>query len=279
MTKKFIEDCLKLREENPLIHCISNYVAMNYNANALLAVGASPIMSFRKEEMLELVSSCLALYVNMGCPDEALVEAAELAVMSASLLGKPWVLDPVGAGATSLRTDIALDLLKRRPAIVRGNAAEIIALDTAARGVEGYASEEGEPLENDAEIGNGVDSSSDSMQALDAAKRLAVAAGTVVVVSGGTDIITDGETVLTVANGDPRMQKITGTGCTVSALCAAFAAVNEDALSAAWEAMALMGVAGERAAAMTKGTASMQNAIIDELSTFDPEEYASLIRC
>lgn len=262
MKKEFISDCRAIRTLNPVIHCITNYVAMNPNANALLAVGASPLMSFRADEMRDIVAQSQALYVNIGCPDETLVCAAEIAVDAAAELGVPWVLDPVGVGVSRLRMETCRNLVARkRPDIIRGNASEIMAL-----------------AGNAACARRGVDSSESSDMALESAEVLASRTGSVVAVSGATDYITDGMVVLTVANGTPLMRKVSAAGCTVSALCAAFRAVDDDSLRAAWCAMALMGVAGECAASSCRGTGSLQTAIIDELSLFDPAEYAELIK-
>lgn len=258
----FVRDCDAIRARGPLIHCITNYVAMNFNANALLAVGASPLMSFRLEEMRDVAALCDALYVNIGCPDRDLVSAAEIAVRAVGELDKPWVLDPVGAGATQLRTDIARALIRDgHPSIIRGNASEIMAL--AGRPDCGT---------------KGVDSSATSEAALESARELASGAGCVVVVSGATDFITDGRQVLTVGNGSSLMCRVSGTGCTVSALCAAFAAVDRDCLTAAWNAMAMMAVAGERAASRYRGTGSLQTDILDELSLCDARAFAAEIR-
>ena len=262
MKKEFISDCSAIRTQNPVIHCITNYVAMNPNANALLAAGASPLMSFCADEMREIVSRSQALYVNTGCPDEALVRAAEIAVDTAAEAGVPWVLDPVGAGVSRLRLETCRNLIfHKSPDIIRGNASEIMAL-----------------AGNAACTRKGVDSSESSDMALESAGTLASRTGSVVAVSGATDYITDGPVVLTVTNGTPLMRKVSAAGCTASALCAAFRAVDDDTLRAAWCAMALMGVAGERAASSCRGTGSLQTAVIDELSLFDPAEYAELIK-
>ena len=261
MKQTFVSLCGAVRAGAPLIHCITNYVAMNFNANALLAVGASPVMSACLEETGELAALCRALYVNIGCPDSSLIDAAESAVRHAAELGHPWVLDPVGAGATSLRTELALKLTGiGRPSIIRGNASEILAL----------AGHDGRTM--------GVDSSMAAECAVDSAHTLAKRIGCVVVVSGRTDYITDGERLLTVENGSPLMCRVSGTGCTASALCAAFAAVGKDDLKAAWCAMAMIGVAGERAASRFRGTGSFQTDMTDELSTADPMAYAAQIR-
>lgn len=258
----FARDCDAIRTQNPLIHCITNYVAMKFNADALLAVGASPLMSFRLEEMRDVAALSGALYVNIGCPDRELVEAAEIAVGAAVERGRPWVLDPVGAGATPLRTEIALKLIRDgHPSVIRGNASEIMALD-GRKDV----------------ITRGVDSGVASEMAVESACRLASDCGSVVAVSGATDYITDGHQILTVENGSPLMRRVSGTGCTVSALCAAFAAVDRDCLTAAWNAMAVMAVAGERAALRYRGTGTLQTDILDELSVCNAHEFASGIR-
>ena len=262
MKKEFISDCSAIRTQNPVIHCITNYVAMNFNANALLAVGASPLMSFCAGEMREIVAQSQALYVNIGCPDETLVRAAEIAVDTAAELGVPWVLDPVGAGVSGLRLETCRSLISRKsPDIIRGNASEIMAL-----------------AGNAACAHRGVDSSESSDMALESAGTLASRIGSVVVVSGATDYVTDGSGVLTVANGTPLMRKVSAAGCTASAICAAFRAVDDNSLRAAWCAMVLMGVAGERAVSSCRGTGSLQTAIIDELSLSDPAGYAELIK-
>ena len=257
----FVRDCASVREKSPLVHCITNYVAMSINANALLAVGASPLMSFCPEEMEEIVGISSALVVNIGCLDSQEIEAMKIAAATALRLGKPWVLDPVGAGASRIRTQTALDLIRDcLPTVIRGNASEILCLA-------------GEQITS-----RGVDSSALSSDAVEGAKALAQSSGAVVSVSGPVDYITDGETVLTIANGHPLMSRITAMGCTASVITGAFIAAGENTLEAARNAMALMGIAGERAAARCAGTGSMEMHFIDELSTFDPSDYAGSIR-
>ena len=257
----FIRDCALLREKSPLVHCITNYVAMGINANALLAIGASPLMSFCPEEMEEIVRISSALVVNIGCLDRQEIEAMEIAAATAHCLGKPWVLDPVGAGASNIRTQTALSLIRDcHPTVIRGNASEILCLA-------------GEQITS-----RGVDSSALSSDAVEGAKALALNSKAIVSVSGPVDYITDGTTVLTIANGHPLMARITAMGCTASVITGAFVAAGEDALWAARNAMALMGIAGERAAARCAGTGSMEMHFIDELSTFDPSDYAQSIR-
>lgn len=259
--QKFIEDCLLVREQSPLVHNITNYVAMNIAANGLLAIGASPLMSFCEEEMEEIVTISSALVINIGCLDRNEIAGMRAAAQTASRLGKPWVLDPVGAGASRLRTETALSLIREfHPTIIRGNASEIMCLA-------------GEQI-----VSRGVDSSNDSNDAADAARSLAECTGAVVSVSGAVDYVTDGKRVGTISNGSPMMSKVTAMGCTASAITGAFAAVDGDTFHAALNAMALMGVAGELAAAGSRGTGSLAMNFIDELSNFDAQQASRLIR-
>ena len=261
LSDSFIRDCASVREKSPLVHCITNYVAMNINANALLAVGASPLMSFCPEEMEEIVGISSALVVNIGCLDRHEIEGMEIAAATAHFLGKPWVLDPVGAGASGIRTQTALSLIRdSHPTVIRGNASEILCLA-------------GEQVSS-----RGVDTSALSSDAVEGAKALALSSGAVVSVSGPVDYITDGTNVLTIANGHPWMSRITAMGCTASVITGAFIAAGADTLQAARNAMALMGIAGERAAARSAGTGSMEMHFIDELSTYDPADYAQSIK-
>ena len=237
-----------VRTESPLVHNITNYVVMNSTANSLLAVGASPIMAHWTSEMEEMTAIAGALVINIGTLDDQWIEGMLAAGRAAAARGIPIVLDPVGAGATSQRTQAALDIIEQcTPTIIRGNASEIMALVDA--GVKS----------------KGVDSSAASDDALESAKRLASEVGTVVVISGETDYITDGTEVHTVEGGNPIMTSVTGMGCTATALIGAFAAVVDDPMVAAAAAMAVMSLAGERAAESSRGNGSMQVNFLDEL--------------
>ena len=259
--EKFIDDCRLIRQTAPLIHNITNYVAMDFSANALLAVGASPLMSSEPAEMEDISVISSALAINIGCLEQVQIEAMRIAAKAAKKTGKPWVLDPVGAGASRLRTGTATELLDRfRPSVVRGNASEILALC-------------GVPSRS-----RGVDSKDSGLDALEYAKGLAVKYGTVVSISGSIDYITDGQKVVTISNGSPMMPSVTAMGCTATALTAAFLAVDKDALSAASCAMALMGVAGEIAAAESRGPGSMVRNFLDTLYNLDPGEAFKMIR-
>ena len=237
-----------VRSQRPLVHNITNYVVMNNSANALLAIGASPVMAHWTQEMEEMVSIAGALVLNIGTLDQNWLESMKVAGLAASRKGIPIVLDPVGVGATSARTAASLELIRLcHPSVIRGNASEIMALVNA-------------------EIkSKGVDSSAQSSDAVEAARKLAAETGAVVVISGATDYITDGSVVHTVEGGDEIMTAVTGMGCTSTALVGAFAAVVEDPLIAATAAMAVMSLAGERAAARSRGNGSMQVNFLDEL--------------
>ncbi len=257
----FERDCLLLREWGPLVLNITNYVAMDFIANSLLAAGASPIMSSELREMEDLVRLSQSVVINIGCIETGQLEAMNKAAAAACSLGRPWVLDPAGAGASSFRTQSALSLVREyHPGVIRANASEILAL-------AGLASKS-----------KGVDSAYSSCSALDAATQLAQEYGLVVSLSGEVDYITDGREVVSLSNGSPLMPYVTAMGCVASALTGAFAAVDTDMMSSAANAMALMGVAGERAAAECMGTGSLRVAFVDILSTFDPAGFYKRIR-
>ena len=243
-----------VRTKSPLVHSITNYVVMNNSANALLSIGASPVMAHWKDEMEEMTAIAGALVINIGTLDTEWIEGMKAAGLAASRRGTPIVLDPVGAGATSQRTNAAWKIINLcHPTIIRGNGSEIMALV-------------------DADVkSKGVDSSASSDDALSAAKKLAADTGAVVVISGETDYITNGNDVYTVEGGDPIMTSVTGLGCTATALTGAFAAVEPDPMVAATAAMAVMSLAGERAAINARGTGSMQMHFLDELYNLTPE--------
>ena len=237
-----------VRTQSPLVHNITNYVVMNNSANALLAIGASPVMAHWVSEMEEMTAIAGALVLNIGTLDDKWIDSMVAAGMAALRRGIPIVLDPVGVGATSQRTEAAMKIIEHcRPTIIRGNASEIMALvDASVKS-------------------KGVDSSASSDDALESAKRLAVDTGSVVVISGATDYITNGTEVYTVEGGNPIMTTVTGIGCTSTAIIGAFAAVVEDPMVAATAAMAVMSLAGERAAEYSRGNGSMQVNFLDEL--------------
>ncbi|GAB3892393.1 hydroxyethylthiazole kinase [Spirosoma agri] len=241
-------DVEHIRVQAPLIHNITNFVVMNNTANALLALGASPAMVHAPEEVEEFVAISSALVVNIGTLDSTFVAGMKLAMQRAKALGKPVVFDPVGVGATTFRNQVSQELLTlAAPDVIRGNASEIMAL----AGLNAQT--------------KGVDSLFGSDAAIDAAKRLSSVWSCVVVVSGAVDYIIQGERVAAIANGHPLMAKVTGMGCTATALTGAFAAVNTDYFQAATHAMAVMGIAGELAAEQKSAPGSLQVNFLDAL--------------
>jgi hydroxyethylthiazole kinase len=244
----------RLRETKPLIHQITNYVVMNETANATLALGALPVMAHAREEVEEMAAIAGALVLNIGTLSPHWVDAMLLAGRVANERGIPVVLDPVGAGATTYRTETAKRILDEIDVtVLRGNAGEVatlVGVDAEVRGVESIAT--------------GSDPADLARQA---GRRL----GLVASVTGAVDHVSDGENVVSIANGHPLMATITGTGCMSSALTGCFLAVNRDApLAAAAEALVAFGVAGENAAVAARGPGSFHVALYDELAALDP---------
>jgi len=247
-------DLATLRERKPLVHQITNYVVMNETANATLALGALPVMAHAKEEVEELASVAGALVLNIGTLSQHWIEAMLLAARAANAAGVPVVLDPVGAGATRLRTDTAKRILgEAEIAIVRGNAAEVATL--AGR---------------EAEI-RGVESIGASDSGADLAKAAAAGLGCVVAVTGAVDHVSDGAQVLAIGNGHELLGTVSGTGCMATAITGCFAAVaSERPLEAAAEALVVFGVAGEDAAREAKGPGTFHVGLYDALYNLDP---------
>jgi hydroxyethylthiazole kinase len=245
---KLWQDVERIRAAAPLVHNITNYVVMNTTANALLAIGASPVMAHAIEEVKEMTGLAGALVINIGTLSASWIEAMLEAGREAGRRGIPVVLDPVGVGATRFRTETALRLLREvAPAIVRGNASEIRALADSGHGTKG------------------VDSTHAAGEALDAARSIAGQFRCVVAVSGATDMIVSDSATMRIHNGHPMMPRVTGLGCTATALTGAFAAVNSSPLEAAAHAMAVMGIAGEMAAERSPGPGSFQMHFLDAL--------------
>jgi len=252
-----------VREKKPLVHCITNYVTVNDCANALLAVGASPVMADDIGEVAEIVSLANALVINIGTLNARTVQAMHVAGKRAVELGRPVILDPVGAGASRLRTDTARDLMRAFPfAVIRGNASEIKTLVAGSGTTRGVDADE-------------KDSTGDALAEVTAsADALARRTGAVVAVTGATDIVSDGARVFAIRNGHPLMPQITGSGCMLSALVGAFCGASPDRLlDAVAAALCAMGLAGELAAARTEkenaGTGSFRTYLIDSLSKMD----------
>ena len=254
-----------LRAKSPLVHCLTNSVVENFTANVLLAIGASPAMIPDPEESGMFAGVADALLVNVGTVTKPQTEAMRRAVASARAAGRPWVLDPVAVGALPLRTSFAREVLALGPAVVRGNASEIIA------------------LAGEKSTGKGVDSTASVDQAGDAAAAVADAAKGTALVTGAVDLVLSaaGERA-TVSNGTPLMTRVTGVGCAQGAVVAAFCAVSGgDWFSAATAAALVTAVAGDMAAEKAKLPGSFQIAFLDALAEIDGEvlcERARLAR-
>jgi len=254
-------DLWTIRQKNPLVHNITNYVVMNNTANALLAIGASPVMAHAQEEVAEMTTIAAALVINIGTLSRPWIRAMHTAAAAAKETGIPIVLDPVGAGATLFRTDSARDLLTTAaPSVIRGNASEIMALARANVSTKG------------------VDASSGAKDALTCARDLNQTYGSAVCVTGETDYILSGDSMLEVTNGHAMMPRVTGLGCTASALCGAFAAVNADPGKAAAHALTVMGIAGEMAAEAAPGPGSLQMHLIDALYRMSESDISTRMK-
>ena len=260
-TISLYEDIQKIKEQAPLVHNITNYVVMNSTANALFAIGASPVMAHAIEEVEEMVGISRALVINIGTLSELWIEAMQLAMKKAKEKNIPIIFDPVGAGATRLRTDTCHKLLnKANPSIIRGNASEIRALFLAEGGTKG------------------VDSTHSADDAIESAKELSKKFNCVISISGKTDIIIEGEKIIRINNGHRMMTKVTGLGCTATALTGAFAAVNSSPFIAAAHGMALMGIAGEIAAEKSTGPGSLQVQFFDTLYNLKEEDIIKRLK-
>lgn len=261
MSKKIdfvIEDLSLVRKHSPLVHNITNYVVMNNTANALLAVGASPIMAHALEEVEDMITISGVLVINIGTLSEPWVLAMEKAMKKAEILKKPIVLDPVGAGASKFRNDSLKRLLdSASPSIIRGNASEILATLSSSGKTKG------------------VDATDSVESAIETGNKLSELTQGTVVISGATDYILNGSTTYKVLNGHPMMTKVTGLGCTATALNGAFAAIQKDYSRAAFSAMVVMGIAGEMAQKKSAGPGSFQMHFLDALYSVNENDIKS----
>lgn len=249
----------EVRIKKPLVHNITNYVTVNDCANVTLAIGASPIMADDIGEVVEITSISAALVINIGTLNQRTVEAMLCSAKKANELGIPVVLDPVGAGASTLRNKTTEDILSKvKISVLRGNMSEI----SFIAGLGGTT--------------KGVDASESDLQSKDGvaiASTVAKKLGCVVAITGATDIISDGERVVTISNGHKMLSNVTGTGCMTTALVGAFCGASEDIFVATLGGIASMGIAGEIAyeKAGEKGTGSFHIAIIDAISKMTPD--------
>ncbi|MEW5423051.1 hydroxyethylthiazole kinase [Amorphus sp. 3PC139-8] len=242
----------RIRERQPLVHNITNFVVMNTTANALLSVGASPAMVHSTDEVEEFVRLASALVVNIGTLSADWAAAMKLAAGEANRRNIPWALDPVGIGATRYRTQLAADLVSLKPTTIRGNGSEIIALS---------GSVDARP--------RGVDSQHGSEAALDAARALAAQTGHVVAITGVSDYVTDGERLARIDGGHALMPKVTGLGCAATALIGGFLAVEPDPFRATTAALATFAAAGKHASDHVDGPGTLPPVLLDALHRLD----------
>ena len=255
-----------VRKNCPLIHNITNYVTVNDCANMVLACGASPIMADDAAEVEDITTICGGLNINIGTLNSRTITSMLLAGKKANLLGHPVVLDPVGAGASKLRTDTAYRLLKEvKFTVIRGNISEIKTLASGAGTTKGV----------DADVADKV-TEANLDNAVAFAKAFAAQTGAVIAITGAIDIVADANTAFCIRNGNAMMSSITGTGCQLSALTAAFITANPGhALEAAAAAVCAMGLAGEIAhkrLSPLDGNSTYRNYIIDAIYNMTPEQ-------
>ncbi|TNB48273.1 hydroxyethylthiazole kinase [Martelella lutilitoris] len=245
----------EMREKAPLVHCITNHVAMNIAANVLLAAGASPAMVLAEEEAGEFAGLADALTINIGTLTSERLASMKAATAGARNSGKPWVFDPVAHFATGFRRQAARDILDLGPTVLRGNASEILAFSDAPASGKGV------------DAGDGVEAAEET------ARRLAAEGNMVVAVTGETDFVTDGRRAARVAGGSPLMPKVTALGCALTCLVGAFVGTRPaDPFSATVAAFALYAVAGGKAHPMAQGPGSFAVQFLDALAATTPAE-------
>ncbi len=262
MQKKIWSTIEKVKKEAPLVHNITNYVAMHYTANVLLAAGASPVMAHAQEEVNDMAAIAQSIVLNIGTLSPAWVKAMIMAMKTAQKKKKPVILDPVGAGATPYRNHTLQQFLTvGTPTVIRGNASEILSLSTTAHQTKG------------------VDSTMTTDECLiNIAKELAKKYQNVICISGPVDYIIDQHQIITLHNGHPNMAKITAMGCAASALIGAFLCVETDVFLATTSAMSLIGVAGEMAAKIAKGPGSLSIHLLDVLHQMSQKPFETILK-
>jgi len=252
---KAAENLQKIRETKPLIHNITNFVVMNYTANVLLAMGASPVMAHAENEVEDMVAYAGSLVLNIGTLTNPWVASMVRAGERATALQKPIIFDPVGSGATPFRTASAKVIIdKTKVSVIRGNASEILSLGSQQSTTKG------------------VDATDSVQDAAVTASLLAQELRTILAITGPIDLVTDGTRVVNIANGHPLMPYVTGTGCSATVIIGAFAAVDPDYLTAAATGLAFFGLAGEIAAKAANGPGSFMIHLLDALYNMTPEQ-------
>ncbi|MDM1292797.1 hydroxyethylthiazole kinase [Sphingobacterium sp. N143] len=254
MEDSIIKLLKQVRQQKPLVHNITNMVVMNNTANALLALGASPVMVHSPSEVREVVDLAQALVLNIGTLSELTAESMLIAAEHANNIGRSWVLDPVGAGISAFRNDLLVNLLTLRPTVIRGNASEIMT------------------LYNFNQVNTkGVDSTTDSRDALAFGKALQEQTGAIVCISGEIDYILSEQHTVEVHNGHPLMTQVTGLGCSATALIGAFLGVTDRVFEASIAGVSILSLAGELAQQRSSGPGSLQVNLYDALYQMDDE--------
>lgn len=238
----------ELRSARPLVHNITNMVVMNNTANALLAIGASPVMAHDKHEIKEIISLSSSLVINIGTISQPTAESMLIAAEHAHQIGCPWILDPVGAGISKLRNEVLEELLKLQPTVIRGNASEISAL---------YNFEQVNT--------KGVDSTTSSSSVLTIGKALQKQQNTILCISGEVDYIISNTSIVEIANGHSMMTQVTGLGCTSTALIGAFLGLRKNSFEEAIAGVATLSLAGELAHHKSNGPGTLQLHLYDSL--------------
>ncbi len=261
LKKRGAEALRKIRHEKPLVHNITNFVVMNYTANALLAIGASPVMAHSIDEVEDMVSLARSVVLNIGTLEREWIESMIKAGKKANQIGVPVILDPVGAGATPLRTESAKRIIKEvNLSSIRGNASEILSL----------SHEKGKT--------KGVDSLHEVEEVWKEGLELSKKLKTVIAITGKVDFITDGSRALRCFNGHPLLRWVTGTGCTATVIIGAFLAVEEDPLFATSFGLSYFGIAGEIAGRRTTSSGSYGIALLDALYEIKEEDFEEMMR-
>ncbi|SHI12265.1 hydroxyethylthiazole kinase [Desulfosporosinus lacus] len=249
-----------IKEKSPLIHHITNYVTVNDCANIVLAIGGSPVMADDSAEVTEMVGFASALVLNIGTLNTRTIESMLIAGLKAKELGVPVILDPVGVGATKLRTDTADKLIRElKPEVIRGNMSEIkvlAGLEAAIKGVDSLADEHGSSV---------------------VAKKLAIELGSIIAITGKTDVVSDGSQVCLIDNGHRILGDVTGTGCMTTSLVGTFCGATKDYYTAAVAGIISMGLAGEIAHASLRhgeGIGTFRARLFDSIYNLTPEILA-----
>ncbi|MEG1642035.1 MAG: hydroxyethylthiazole kinase [Synergistaceae bacterium] len=265
--EKIYRNIEEIKEKKPLVHSITNYVTVNDCANILLACGASPIMADDEQEVEEITSICSSLSLNIGTLNSRTIKSMELAGKKANEISNPVIFDPVGVGASHFRTETAKKLINKiKMSVIRGNVSEIMTIAKGAGNTVGVDADDRDAVtENNLEM------------KIEIIKRLSEELDSIIAVTGAIDIVTDSKKTYIIRNGHPMMSQITGAGCMLTALIAAFCGADQNYLiEATVSAVVLMGLSGEKAYEKIKqenlGTASYRVALIDEISKITSKE-------